>query len=598
VAAQTFGPRRIRVLREEVSRKIAAGEVIDRPLSIVRELLDNSLDSGATQVDVYLEGGGVSRVRVVDNGSGMDREDLSLCWQPHATSKIQSADDLLTVTSLGFRGEALSSIAAVSRLQIVSALPDGPAYRLTAQGGRLLGVEPATGKPGTSVDVSELFFDFPARRKFLKGPSAESALCRTAFVDRALAHSAVAFRLFSDGELKLFLPAAGLAERVGACYASLGADARLLSAAEAQGSGFTVTVAAAEPGARRNDRRLVQVFVNRRRVSEYSLMQAAEHGYAGFIPGGWHPVVFVFVEVDPGLVDFNIHPAKKEARFRNLPDIHAAVVRAVRTRLGAAPRSQAAPGADLPGLPLPGGARPRGLRTGPPGPSGFPKQGPPPHGVHPRQWPSLPDATEQPLTGVEPGVPSTDAADGPLAGAPVRFLGQVFDVFLVFQQDRRLVFLDQHAAHERVIFERISAGSLEMQELLFPISFDAAEDEQERISGRLQDLEGLGIRVRRAGSRAFEISALSPTFTTLPEPDLVALLKGSEEQGGQWLRGIAAGAACRLALKEGDPVDPVTAVELYRQALALAVPRCPHGRPLWHELGRDELYRLVDRPVD
>ena len=179
--------RRIRILRDEVSRKIAAGEVIDRPFSIVRELLDNAIDAGARSIDVYLEGGGLARIRVVDDGAGMDEDDLALCWQPHATSKIETEDDLLRATSLGFRGEALSSIALCSRLVMVSCTDDGePAHRLEVQGGRRICAGAGQGRRGTVVDVSELFFNYPARRKFLRSASAESGLCRSIVVDRAV----------------------------------------------------------------------------------------------------------------------------------------------------------------------------------------------------------------------------------------------------------------------------------------------------------------------------------------------------------------------------------------------------------------------------
>ena len=293
--------RRIRILREEVSRKIAAGEVIDRPFSIVRELLDNAIDAGASAIDVYLEAGGLSRVRVVDDGAGMGRDDLELCWKPHATSKIESEDDLLKVSSLGFRGEALSSIAVCSRLSITSATdPSEPALRLEVLGGELRGVEECPGRKGSVVDVAELFYNFPARRKFLRSVSAESSLCRSIFLDRAVAHPSIAFRLYGEGELKLSLPAAAPLERISLAYGQK-LDSRLLVESSAEGSGFRVRIDAGRPELRRRDRKLIQVFVNRRRVAEFSLMQAVEYGFAGYVPGGWYPVAFVFVEIDPAL---------------------------------------------------------------------------------------------------------------------------------------------------------------------------------------------------------------------------------------------------------------------------------------------------------
>lgn len=552
--------RRIRILRDEVFRKIAAGEVIDRPHSIVRELLDNAIDSGASAIDVFLEAGGLSRVRVVDDGAGMSREDLELCWKSHATSKIESEDDLLRVSTLGFRGEALSSIAVCSRLSIASSpSADEPAHRLEVLGGAFLGLEACEGRRGTIVDVGELFYNFPARRKFLRSASAESSLCRAVFVDRAMSHPSVAFRLFADATLKLSLPQAAPIDRITLCY-SQQLDARMLCSSAADGSGYRVEVVAGRPELRRRDRKLIQIFVNRRRVSEFSLMQAVEYGFSGFMPGGWYPIAFVFVEIDPSLIDFNIHPAKKEVRFRSLSDLHSAVVSAVRAGLAEKPQVNAVqdqvhrevrspiPGTRLPGLPEP--LMDRG--------------------------PVL----------VAPALPA--------AGPDIRYLGQVFGVFLVFELSDRLLILDQHAAHERIIYEHLGTRAPKMQEMLFPVSFDVSEEEEARLDRFQEELGGLGIGLRRAGSRTFEITALADDLRALREDTLVELVRGIGAE--QWRSTFRATAACRLAIKEGDVVDAVTARELCAQALLLTVPRCPHGRPIWHELSEEGLRKLVDRP--
>jgi DNA mismatch repair protein MutL len=581
--------RRIRILRDDVSRKIAAGEVIDRPLSIVRELLDNSIDAKASSIDVHLESGGISRVRVVDDGSGMDLDDLELCWQPHATSKIVTEDDLLTVTSLGFRGEALSSMAVAGRLQIVSAAASGSegkamiAHRIDVRGGKLLASESCQGRKGTVAEVSELFFDFPARRKFLKSPSAESGLCRAVFVDRAAAHPGIGFRLFADAALRLFLPPSAETDRISAAYGET-VDRSLLGTGRADGQGFTVCVVAGDPSMRRRDRKLMQVFVNRRRVPEYSIMQAVEYGFAGYIPGGWFPVAFVFVDIDPSLADFNIHPAKKEVRLRNLPEVHAAVVRAVKERLVARPHHVEDPGPLAVSRETTAGLGPlaisRETTAGRGGSAGV-REGAP-AGKH--SWAAeLLRPALLPLDGV-PGVSA-------------RFLGQVFGVFLVFEMEERLLLLDQHAAHERAIFERLSRRAPDTQELLIPLCFDVSDDEDDSLSGKITELSLMGIVIRRAGARAFEVLSLPSEYTAIPEGELIEMLRGSLIAGEGWKRDMLARVACRLALKQGDPVDPVTAAELLRAALALDTPRCPHGRPIWREVSRTELYGSVDRPL-
>ena len=556
--------RRIRILRDEVSRKIAAGEVIDRPFSIVRELVDNAIDAGAGAIDVHLEAGGLSRVRVVDDGAGMGPADLDLCWQPHATSKIESEDDLLRVTSLGFRGEALSSIAVCSRLVVVSSTGgEEPAHRLEVQGGALGSLEACQGRKGTVVDVSELFFNYPARKKFLKSISAESGLCRAIVIDRAVAHPGIAFRLFTDNMLKFSLPVAEQLDRIALAYGHL-IDRRLLRGAAAEGEGFKVTAAAAPPDLRRRDRKLLQCFVNRRRVYEFSLLQAAEYGYAGYLPGGWHPAAFIFVEIDPGLIDFNIHPAKKEVRFRNLPEVHASVVKAVRSLLE--PLQRAVPAAPAPRLFEPPVASPAVALD-----------------------PAPLASRESPLPAPLLIVPGPAAADD-----TIRFLGQVFGVFLVFELPGRLLLMDQHAAHERVIFERLGARAPALQEMLFPLCFDVSADEEKRILAARDELQGMGVALRRAGARALEVTALSEDFGRLGEDRLVELVRGVG--GAEWQYSLRATAACRLAIKEGDRVDPLAARELCARALELPVARCPHGRPIWHELSEETLLRLVDRP--
>ena len=310
--------------------------------------------------------------------------------------------------------------------------------------------------------------------------------------------------------------------------------------------------AAAPPDLRRRDRKLLQCFVNRRRVSEFSLLQAAEYGYAGYLPGGWHPAAFIFVEIDPGLIDFNIHPAKKEVRFRNLPEVHASVVKAVRSLLEPLQRA-------VPAAPAPRSAAP------------------------------LAAPLEFTLPAPLPPVPGPAATDD-----HIRFLGQVFGVFLVFELPERLLLMDQHAAHERIIFERLGAQAPALQEMLFPLCFDVSSDEEKRILAACDELQGMGVSLRRAGPRALEVTAVSADFQRLGEDRLVELVRGVG--GAEWQYSLRAAAACRLAIKEGDRVDPLTARELCARALELPVARCPHGRPIWHQLSEETLLRLVDRP--
>ncbi len=430
------------------------------------------------------------------------------------------------------------------------------------------------GRRGTTVEVTELFHDFPARRKFLRSASAESGLCRSVFVDRAVTHPGVAMRLFVDGELKLTLPSAGLKDRIALAYAQQ-IDGRLLREASLQIEGAGVRLVAGLPELRRRDRKLMQVFVNGRRIGEYALLQAVEFGFSGTVPGGWHPVAFVLLDVDPSLVDFNIHPAKKEARFRNLPEVHRLVVAAVQRMLAPSASARAPQAHQTPNVaPWTGGDSSR-----------------PYHEPHP----------------AVPLIPRREALPPAADGLAIRYLGQVFGVFLIFELPGRLVMLDQHAAHERLIYDRMEARAPALQEMLFPLAFDASEDEAARIEAARPELEALGIAVqrvgaRRVGARAFEVTSLSTEFQSLAAENLVELIRGvggvEPPRGRRQLerpparrRGVQAGSEGR------DPVDPVTARELCAGALLLPVARCPHGRPIWHQIAEDTLRKLVDRPV-
>ena len=568
--------RRVHILREEVSRKIAAGEVIDRPLAVVRELLDNALDAGARNVEVYLEGGGLERIRVVDDGAGMSRQDLELAAQRHATSKIEHEDDLARATTLGFRGEALASVAACARLTLTSSWADtGPgAYRLVVEGGRRRTLEPAAGVRGTTVDVADLFFNLPARKRFMKSISAESRGCRQAFLEKALPHSQVSFRLFSEGELRLFLPAQGPRERVAA---AMGLDLQHLHAGEGKTTGAQALIVAGRPELARRDRKYLHLYVNRRRISDFSLLQAAEYAFGEYVPGGSHPVAFLFLEVDPALVDFNIHPAKKEARFRNLAELRQLVIGTLRGLLVGF-----------------------GLRAGSPAPKEAP--GGVKSGTEAGQAWTFEAAALRPLPasllpgGEQYAAPSgAPPAGADSAGASVHYRGQLFRLFLLVERGDSLFIVDQHAAHERLLFEELKGRRLASQELLLPVRLEGVGEEHVRRSQ--ESWARLGIRVERGEDGVYWIAALPEELLCVEEELAEALREGtaSPEELEQRVFSLA---ACRTAVKDGQELDPQSAGELARRALALDNARCPHGRPIWMEIRRGDLLRAVARPEE
>jgi DNA mismatch repair protein MutL len=566
------GASRIHILDPSVARKIAAGEVIERPAGVVRELLDNSLDARASRIEVGLEGGGTELIRVVDDGHGMGRDDLERSVLPHATSKIATDDDLLHVRTLGFRGEALPSVAAVSRLDITSAPPEETPHRLRVEAGRVTALEPAPGAPGTSVAVADLFYNVPARRQFLKRPGSEFTTARSVFLDKALAFPDVEFRLASNGELKSVLPRADRVERIAAAYPQR-TEPAMLHEIEAAGEGFRALVVAGEPTAPRKDRKALQVFVNRRRIWEFALVQAVEYAYRDYLHGGLYPVAYLFVDVEPELVDFNIHPAKREVRFRNLPEIHRRVVSALSSYLSVFDRRAVSMGEALPfgestvaepsGSSAPAHAAPSGRAT-------------------------------FDLSRVLAPTPSADHAAEPTTGDDpgFRYLGQIMGLFLVVERGDRLYLVDQHAAHERIIYDRLRSGA-GGQELLFPVRLEVHADAEQTLRGKRDELRRLGIELAERDG-AWELLTV-PSAVPVEAESLAALLMDLLDQPADFERELYASLSCRSAVKDGDALAPQTAISIVRGVLGLDNARCPHGRPVWAEFTRDQLVSLVGR---
>jgi DNA mismatch repair protein MutL len=694
----------VRLLPPELARKIAAGEVVDRPCAVVRELLDNAVDAGASEITVEIEGGGIGRIRVVDNGGGMSCADLMQCAQPHATSKISEEVDLLNISTLGFRGEALSSIAAVSRLSVASAR-DGEAWRFAETAGDARTLQPASLAVGTVVESESLFANMPARRVFLKRPAAEAKLCKDTVAEKALPRADISFRFVSDGGVKLDLPAGqSEAERFVSAF-ELDIDPCFLYTVAASDTEspdgaprWSFTALLGEPDVFRLDRRHLHIYANGRRINEYALMQAVEYGAQGFFPNGTHPVAVLFLHMSPALIDFNIHPAKREARFKDIAPVHHALSAAVRrffhghavsqtarrrTAASAPDGAAALFPADMPqdaqqsvpqGAPFPdapnnpageNACSPSGSTGGNPSPlpntasyslagspgdmgeaaepltggaeaarretavfrqpsqpytgqergaAGYPRffrdcfadQTPGAYGTD-GAWNHQPHG----ICGVaEPDVPaahygSTAAAQNAAFGAHraaqimpdadgFRYIGQTLGVFLLAEKADALYLIDQHAAHERILYNRFVAAR-GRQQLLVPyvVEADSAEDDAYLESIR-EALNGAGFATEHAKGGGWEFAAV-PVLWQGTEADLRHDLLDCRAEPDELLSAIAASAACRAAIKERQMLDAGTAAQLARDALALSVPRCPHGRPIWYELTRDGLYKAVKR---
>jgi len=671
---------RIRLLPEHVANQIAAGEVVERPASVVKELVENALDAEATRISVEIQAGGRSLIRVTDDGVGMSRDDALLCLERHATSKIQRAEDLAAITTLGFRGEALPSIASVSRFTLTTRERDGgspEATQIIVNGGKIVEVKAAGGAPGTSVEVRQLFFNLPARRKFLRSEETEAAHIQHYVMLAALACPDVAFTFQKDGRLVWQLPAvkigtestarlAALRERLRSLYGSeqklLAADFSALLAEEfaheeavsfetARPVGnspstlnpqpstiFRLWGFIGAPGVSRATREDQHLFVNRRPVENRGLNFALLEGYHTALMKGRYPVCCLFLEIDPAAVDVNVHPTKREVKFHREAEVRRLAAQAVRETLlafhaGAGkpdfnakpqrPQSREVerveavgqtfevkpvselPTPSFPEFPLP------------PQPATLAPQQPPLRiGFAPTALPSEPSpSSHRPSLIARPVVPQPAIGNRqsaipepvPLLNVPLRLVGVIGQLYVVLESDRGLVLLDQHAAHERILFEQMLArleqqGPAPSQRLLLPETVELSPRDAQFLREQLPTLVRLGMGLSEFGERTFLLDALPP-FVKVSDSrrfvlDLVDELKavGKEVNSLRLGEQTIAKTVCRHAVKAHDPLWGRELENLIEDLRRCAMPyTCPHGRPTLIEMNYRELERKFGR---
>ncbi|MBQ0163469.1 MAG: DNA mismatch repair endonuclease MutL [Treponema sp.] len=616
----------VKVLSAEVARKIAAGEVIDRPNAIIRELMDNAIDSGADSITVEVTDGGISKIRVTDNGSGMTREDLELAPVSHATSKITTEQDLLNLSTLGFRGEALSSIASVAELTISSG-----EYKLEADvtsKNKITEIQPVA---GTIVESANLFANFPARRLFLKRPATEAKMCQNTFIEKALPFYNIDFRFYSDGELKYNLSKTDSIQKRMTEALDYGSKKDLFYTIKnaASDESWSYTLVIGEPSIYRNDRKDIGIFVNNRKVNEYSLVQAIEYGVQGFFPNGTHPVANLFVTINSDLVDFNIHPAKKEVRFKDIADLHHSVssstqnffktytIKSIQPKLDSSyyentfsndfystPKEKSSSVSNGTSS-YSGSSR---SSTSQDARSMFMNSNSKTYASH------LADlASRDEIAGL--GSDGSFGSDGNITNGAVitsdanpdtdagtanstnhcRYIGSALGVFLIAEKDDTLYLIDQHAAHERILYNNIISNPAKSQKLLIPFELEtqnAADDAY--LESITDELEKAGFILKNCSNGKWQITAVHERWT-LSESDLQKMLLDEKVAPEKILTHIAATTACKAAIKDGYYLDSDTAAELCEKALNLEDPHCPHGRPIWTAITREKLFELVRR---
>ena len=614
---------RIRILSDALASQVAAGEVVERPASVIRELVENSLDAGALHIEVHVQRGGAALIKIVDDGAGMDREDAMLCLERHATSKIRTKEDLAAIYTFGFRGEALPSIASVSRFRLATKQADSlSGTEVEVHGGKLIHVRDSGNANGTVIEVRNLFFNLPARRKFLRTEATEYSHVEQQFRLHAIANPRTAFTLTRDGELMFHLPATqDLLERIRG-LAGPELAARLIEVPTTERLGVRIQGFIGGAGLSRSTRQMQFTFLNGRPIESPSISYGLREGYHTTLMKGQHPVTFLFLDMDPHGFDVNVHPAKKEVRFHDGHGVREAVASAVSAALAASrtlpsghpsaarhspvelspehppsslhlePETPPAPSPAQTFLPIPAT-----FST----PRSFSQPTAPPPSASPQTTPQTPPSspTPRPTTPPEPAAPSEDFTR-------YRILGVLHRLYVLLESPEGLVLMDQHAAHERVMFEQIRRAmehdGVPTQRLLIPLTLQLSPKDADIISRNLESLHRLGIELEPFGPNTFKVETL-PTFLKTDDPmdwldQVIEELRGLSGSSSSLRLGedMIATTACRHAVKANDHLSLPELQALLKDLAACEMPYCcPHGRPTLIQISHSELERKFGR---
>jgi DNA mismatch repair protein MutL len=578
-------PVAIRILEPHEAAKIAAGEVIERPASVVKELVENSLDAGATQITVEIREGGLALIRIVDNGCGIDPGELRIAFERHATSKVRGEDDLWRVATLGFRGEALPSIAAAGDVELVTRIAGNDVgARVRLRGGEIVEEGSGATPPGTSFCVRSLFAAQPARLKFLRAPGGESTQVSTVIAHYAMAYPEVRFVLSLDGRVTLQTPGTGsLIDALAAVYGNdVAASAIEVDAPPQHEGDIGVRGAVADPAMHRATRNYIGLYVNRRWVRNRALTFAVEEAYQGMLPVGRHPIAVLDLRIPHDEVDVNVHPTKAEVRLRGEREVFGVLQRAVRRALSdRAPVPSASPSMWSGGAPS----------AAPPAPPLFLRRQP----------------VQAPLPRPEPSAAAPqDAPQAPMIDRlpMLRAVGQVGNTYVIAEGPDGMYLVDQHAAHERVMYERflamVAAGAPDVQGLLEPVTVEIAASHQALINEHAQAMRSLGFDVAHFGDSAYVVRAVPASIAGDDLQRRIVELLDRMQRDDAPREGaphrVAASLACHASVRAGMQMSGDEQRELLRQLEQAESPRtCPHGRPTMVHLAADAIAREFRR---
>jgi DNA mismatch repair protein MutL len=559
----------IKVLDKQLVARIAAGEVVERPASVVKELVENSLDAGSTQISVEVRGGGVGLIRVTDNGAGIPPLEVELAFERYATSKLSNLEDLEQITSLGFRGEALPSIAAVAEVDIVTAAAGETVGAYLGLKDGVIANRRSQGRPqGTTVTVKNLFRQVPARLKFLKSPATENSHIANVVTQYALAFPEVKFVLFLDGRMMLRTPGSGqLMDSVIEVY-GLEVAQNMLEMKGVPASLPRVSGMLGSPAVSRSSRGYLSFFVNRRWITSRLLTRAVEDAYHGLLMSGKYPIAIINVSLSPQEVDVNIHPTKTEIKFQQEHVVFSTVQRAVRQAL-------------VEQVPVPKIEAVAATITSTPQPRAV-------------LW-STAEISPAPSP---PVAPPTPAVSLPV----LRVLGQLEGTYITAEGPDGLYLIDQHAAHERVLFERVkhqrSQQEIEVQGLLEPVTFEVNPKQKEVLNSHYQSLAEFGFSIEPFGDRTYLVRAVPALLSGKDWVGMLTELLDSlpGESRSDWAESIAISLACHGAVRAGQALADGELRELVRQLEQTAMPHsCPHGRPTMIHLSSGQLRKEFGR---
>ena len=584
----------IQLMPDALASQVAAGEVIERPASVVKELIENSIDAGAKKIEVLIQRGGLSLIRILDDGHGMSRDDALLCLERHATSKLHTKEDLANITTLGFRGEALPSIASVSRFRLTTREADAlTGTEINVDGGQIGDILDSGEAPGTQIEVRSLFYNVPARRKFLRAESTEFSHIEQQVRVHAIAYPQIAFTLRHGDRLVFQLPATtDLRERIGGIAGDALAQ-QLIHIPEQATSGIKITGFIGPPGTGRSNRQYQLSFLNHRPVESPAISFALRDAYHGSLGRGVSPVCFLFIEIDPRAVDVNVHPAKREVRFHNARHVQQTLVDVLVAALRGDFDQKVEPKKD----------HPAATETPPLVPQRQPIR--PQNHAEP-ELPKYPPSQPVAPTGTALASEKTHStAAGDSTKIPFRIIGNLGDTYILMESDEGLVMLDQKAAHERILFERARANTStpESQRLLVPITVELSPKDFDFVRQNLKGLEQMGFGVEVFGANTLKVDAL-PTFYKDDDAqkimdEVITELTKARPEGSSRNRlneDALIATICRRAVASRRPLHDAERQQLIQDLLACEMPYCdPLGRPTLIQTSFQELKKKFGR---